>query len=483
MNPSSSKHTSINTRNNYKNNKETMKWIDVLFMLILLWSVISTMLLIQQFQSNNALQKQLSNNNNGHKKHDQLNVYDHHKDSKKQKFAKKYDDMMKEHDEKANQRREMEKMHTYHLRNNVPLLANQFPFTRSLDTFKRSSQFYVYVVHSTTTSGDDTNADQTNTSPLEWSEVRWKELVINWGRQTSFDDLLSMTTILHENTKKGTKKSNNALSNNEGIMKKKLILHCLPKSASTTLRRACYKNMKDNCPEIEFPRQQDPFGYRNVTDFFRAVKECKDINHFCVQGGDADMSVINYEAEEEADDDREPYHFVHMVPFRKFDDWVESAIKQIYIIDGHCNRIDNLLDECLGYRELYMELYPKSVLSLLTGMTFSANGKGISSKDKHHILLYNYKDVSTIVPQVSDFFGLDPMPRTDMRHKDQREEGTCPAETSIKFHKCHDETLMKSDAIRGLDRERMRRKDGDRRMKTLLRMMKKAEEERNEEKE
>ena len=72
------------------------------------------------------------------------------------------------------------------------------------------------------------------------------------------------------------------------------------------------------------------------------------------------------------------------------------------------------------------------------------------------------------------------MPRTDMRHKDQREEGTCPAETSAKFHECHDETLMKSDAIRGLEKERTRRKESNRRMKTLLRMMRKAEEEKEE---
>ena len=455
-------------------NSTTMEKIDMMFAFILLWGIVSTTLLIHQFHKNSTLQRQLSENQR-EAQPKKLEVTDEpttkswneeSRRAKARKMEEKYNDKMKQRDEKREQRLAEQKLHEKQLQQNIPMVADQFPFTRSLETFVRSKSFYIYVVHSSSSPGDGSDA----TTPLEWHEVGYKDLVQNWGRNTTFDDLLDMSITLHDN-------NNKKQSTTEGIMKRKLILHCLPKAASTTLRRACYKNQKDDCPAIEFPRQQDPFGYRQVDDFFKAVKECTEINHFCVQGGDAGMSVINYEHGEDSEyDEREPFHFVHMVPFRKFDDWVASAIKHIYTIDGNCNRIERLLDECLGYRELYVELYSKSVLSLLTGFTFEANAKGISSQDKHHILLYNYKDVDTIVSQVSDFFGLDPLPRTDVRHKEVKgEAGTCPDVISDKFHKCHDETLIRSDAIRKLPTEIRRRVKNDRRMKSLLRELKEKE--------
>ena len=486
-----------------------MKWIDMIFILILVWTVISTTLLIQQFNNNHILQQKLKDT----KQHQ----HKRHKSSRRMNLVNKFNNKIQQDDaarlEKVQRREEQKKIHEYQLRSNIPMSANQFPFTRSIERFTRSSQFFIYVV----------NKNQLDDSlPLQWSEVRWKELVLNWNQETTFDTLLGMTTPLHD--KKNIKLPS---FEEEGIMSKKFVLHCLPKAASTTLRRACYAHQKESCPEIEFPQQQDPFGYRKVDDFFTAVKKCKDINHFCVQGGDANMSIINYKGadkddmkegednkdgtpkddnwvntskeegeeadniitptKEERDDmkddnlDREPFHFIHMVPFRNYNDWVESAIKQIYTIDGSCNRIDRLLDEgCFGYRELYFELYPKIVLSMLTGMAFDANGnhEDVQSKDKHHILLYNYVDVSTIVTRVSDYFDIEPMPGTNSRKKEVRAEGTCPSEISEKFHTCYDETLMtKSDAIRNLEMESKRRNDQARKFKTLLARIKKAEDE------
>jgi len=448
-----------------------MKWIDMIFILILVWTVISTMLLIQQFNSNHMLQQQLSDaKQHQHKRH---------KSSRRMNDVNKFNNKIQQDDaarlEKVQRREEQKKIHEYQLRSNIPMSANQFPFTRSIERFTRSSQFFIYVV----------NKNQLDDSlPLQWSEVRWKELVLNWNPETKFDTLLGMATPLHD--KKNIKLPS---FEEEGIMSKKFVLHCLPKAASTTLRRACYEHQKESCPEIEFPQQQDPFGYRKVDDFFYAVKKCKDINHFCVQGGDANMSIINYKGsdtddtqkkgDETKDDnlDREPFHFIHMVPFRNYNNWVESAIKQIYTIDGSCNRIDKLLDEgCFGYRELYFELYPKIVLSMLTGMAFDANGDENVSKDKHHILLYNYVDVSTIVTRVSDYFDIEPMSGTNSRKKEVRAEGTCPSEISEKFHTCYDDSLMtKSDAIRNLEMESKRRKDKDRKFKTLLARIKKVE--------
>mmetsp|Transcript_3538 Transcript_3538/g.9039 ORF Transcript_3538/g.9039 Transcript_3538/m.9039 type:complete len:487 (+) Transcript_3538:123-1583(+) len=460
-------------RSSNKNNK--MAKIEIIFSFILVWSIIASILLVQQFHNNAALERQLSESRKLF-----LFVKNREKKKKKQDELKaKYDDMTNMHSswEVEEQDRPKVKELEYNASEKgsgqkKSMATNQFPFTRSLENFRNSKGTFIYVVQSTsTTQSGNEGGIISLPSPLQWSEVRWKDLVVNWGRNTTFDGLLKMSTRLEYPTRWRHTKA----SSSEGMMQKKFVLHCLPKAASTTLRRACYTNMKQYCKAIDFPVQNDPFGYRNVTDFFTAVKVCRDIDHFCIQGGDVQMSVINYEGEESMeqddggeDDEREPFHFIHMVPFRNFDDWVESAIKQIFGIDKNCDRINILLDQCIGYRELYMELYPKSVLSLLTGMIFNANGKGISGKDKHHILLYNYKDTDSTVSQVSEFFDIDPMPHTGSRLKGKGDEETCPDVISEKFHKCHDEALITADAIRNLKKERKRRTKNDRVLKTAI---------------
>ncbi|KAL3823723.1 hypothetical protein ACHAXA_007294 [Cyclostephanos tholiformis] len=329
--------------------------------------------------------------------------------------------------------------------------ANQFPLTRSLESFRDPNDFFIYVVHTASTSGSG------DSSSLEWKEVRWGDLAAKWGRDTSFDDIIQMSTELHNERGMNTESM-------EGAMKKKFLLHCLPKAASTTLREACMHETLHKCRSF-FARKSPP-GYRSIIDFFKAVNECTDINHFCVQGGSLEMDVMNFNDGEKGD--REPYHFLHLIPFRKFDDWVDAAISQIFYVDGQCERVDKLLDQCLGYRELYIELYTKSVLALLVGMTLNTNWDGNLSKDKHHILLYNYKDTDSIVSLVSNFFGMDSLQRTNRRHKERSSNETCPDSISKKFHDCHYETLLKTTVISNFDAEKKRRKANDIKMKRLV---------------
>ncbi len=275
-------------------------------------------------------------------------------------------------------------------------------------------------------------------------------------------------------------------------MRTKMILHSLPKTASTTLRVACNIHLRKQCTAIDYPIQQDPFGYRNITEFHRAITECSNIHHFCIQGGSTNMDVINFEEDGSGntqqlhpDSTREPYHFIHMIPFRNFHEWVESAIKQIYSIDGSCSRVDKLLDHCLGYRELYFELYSKSVLSLLASMIFHSrfneqqqqqDTSGNTSVDRHYLVLYNYKDTESIITQVSDFFHLPPLPRTNLRMKDHTSKsGTCHDSDVIaeKFHNCHDEALLSYNDSSTLEDEKKRRMQNTRKMGQILRFMKK----------
>jgi hypothetical protein len=443
-----------------------MARVDSVFAIILVWGVVTTMLVNHLTHTNSAVHRQRTENqarvtrpkaDNGETKN-----RDHHKGQNRgqqlredrgiqKKTSRRQKSGAARRNESGKGSRERQPSDDQRLRQTPGVSAGQSPLTRSLETFEEPSGFLIYVVHIPSESG--------NPSPLEWREVRWGDLAAYWGRDTSFDDILQMSTEL--NNELGIKSASM-----KGVMKKKLILHCLPKTASTTLREACVVETSRKC-EALFTRKS-PYGYRNINDFFRAVRECTNINHFCIQGGSLEMDVMNFEDREKGD--REPYHFLHMVPFRKFDDWVDSAIRHIFSVDGHCDRVGKLLDQCLGYRELYMELYTKSALSLLIGMTLRSNQNGIPSKDKHHILLYNYEDTESAVSQVSNLFGIDPLRRTDRKHKEKSKHETCPDSISIakKFHDCHDHTLLKPTVISDFAAEERRRKKNYMTMKDLV---------------
>jgi hypothetical protein len=343
--------------------------------------------------------------------------------------------------------------------------SNEFPFTRSFRSFKTPENFFIYAV----------NAPSSDNSSLEWSEIPWKQLVNNWGPSTTFDDIITYGSLLEQ-------------TDSQPALSKKLVIHCLPKTASTTLRDACNKLLDEKCPDGPKSHDHDPYGYRNPTEFHHVVRTCTEVHQFCVQGGDlSTTNVIGYsgktgdlvwELEKEEEKNTDPMHFVHLVPFRNFNEWAASALKQIYEVDGKCDRIEEMLEQCLGYRELYFELYTKSVLVGLIGRSLNDNASNEDNpwrKHNHHIVLYNYQDTSTIVTDVSNFFNIEPMPHTSKDLKGTRKEGTCPTDVLNAFHKCHDDTLIGMDAIRDFELETEKQKKKHRAMLKILSDHRKSE--------
>ncbi|KAL7468439.1 hypothetical protein ACHAXS_008668 [Conticribra weissflogii] len=454
---------------------------NVMFAFILAWSIISTAIIVFQHHQNVELQQRLSQptsssspvtslpapqsrmmrrgdgNENGFGRQFERRMGDQHRRRRRRTNRKMIDD--RDQEERRTSRQVKINSNSEH--DNF-VENNSFPFTRSLRSFANSQHFFINVVQSASTN----NSEQ---SPLEWSEVSWKDLMAKWGRSTTFSDLIGFSMpILPEDSSQALKY---ATSFDE---KPKMILHCLPKTASTTLRSACREHSRSKCAFAKAQKYRpDPYGYRDVDKFYTAVARCPDLHHYCVQGGDASMTIINYEGPPERDDDSQssengdvqsgPHHFVHLVPFRNFDEWAASALRQIYEVDEQCEDIDNLLEHCLGYRELYMELYPKSVLALQIGMALNRNNAdplgNMHDFHQHHIVLYDYKQIDDIMKKMSDYFDVPPMPKTDQEAKKIRTEGTCPEKTLERFHECHDETLMTMDAIVDLKQERKRRRD------------------------
>ncbi len=424
----------------------------MIFMLIITWGAISTTTVVIQYHRNVDLQHRLSLKTTSSvmiPRRDKAGT--NVQSIKEQKNKRRLKRKTKQTDSRGVTPIKVRPSHHSSVANSA-IHINSFPFTRSLRSYTDADNFFIHIVQSTT-------ANEDQRSYLKWSEVRWRDVQTKWDRNTIFSDLIALSTPLHPDETSKTLRY--APSSSE---KPKIVIHCLPKTASTTLRVACREHIRKNCEFIgNMPLRQDPYGYRDVDKFFDAVGKCPDVHHFCVQGGDASMTILDYDGEldekvknnDETDNlingeevESASYRFIHLVPFRNFDDWAASALKQIYVIDGQCDDIDNLLEQCLGYRELYMELYPKSVLALQIGMALNASKRGNTHNlHQHHIVLYDYKQIDDIMKGMSDFFDVPSMPKTDQEAKKIRSEGTCPEKTLERFHECHDEALMKMDVI------------------------------------
>ena len=184
---------------------------DSVFFIILAWSVVSTTLLAWQFRRNAELERQAADA-----------MRRGRRPNAKGEGVREF-------------RNDPQQMHRVHLEKRKTRTSSGFPFERSLDAFTRSSEFYLSLAASPSGDGDGDGAPPR----LEWSEATWKTLAGRWDRAATFADLLDLSTPLRGDARPDV-----------GALPTKLILHCVPKAASTTLRNACKRNMAKHCGEV-----------------------------------------------------------------------------------------------------------------------------------------------------------------------------------------------------------------------------------------
>ncbi|KAL7452789.1 hypothetical protein ACHAXS_000284, partial [Conticribra weissflogii] len=136
-----------------------------------------------------------------------------------------------------------------------------------------------------------------------------------------------------------------------------VIFHCSPKTGSTTLRLACKKNLETTCGLVTNSRR-DPYAYMMSNEFFSMVRSCNKTNYFCAK----DIKML---FDIPAFDD---VHFIHVFPFRNYDEWAQSAMKQIYSRspDKECELLrDKYINQncTYHYTELDFRQYSKTGLA------------------------------------------------------------------------------------------------------------------------
>ena len=231
----------------------------------------------------------------------------------------------------------------------------------------------------------------------EFAVSDWPQISRAWDSKSSFQDLLTVGTLA---SIKMQSPSNRII----------FILHNHPKMASTTLRRACWENLR---------------------------RTCEDTAHFCVKGWHYHSQ--NFPSNMTIYQSR-PIVFIHLFPFRKFDEWAASATKQIFV--GHseagCNEAAKRLEKCDGWLELDFAKYSKRNIAWMIEIKIP-RGRQLH---EHHFFLYNFSHVQPTLARLSRLYQVPMMEYLDMQYKQIRRNGTCPIHTLERFHECFDDQLL-----------------------------------------
>jgi len=150
--------------------------------------------------------------------------------------------------------------------------------------------------------------------------------------------------------------------------------------------------------------------------------------------------------------------FVHMFPFRMYDEWARSALKQQYDARGSkgCNTAKSLLEECKHNRmEIDFRKYGKTELSKFKeGVVQRMNlydddeekkKQTIMMNDEQHVfLLYHHRELNRVLETLSVVYDQPLLPGSDGKGKEVRPEGTCVNDTKLlqMFHDCFSSELM-----------------------------------------
>ena len=267
-------------------------------------------------------------------------------------------------------------------------------------------------------------------SSHELSTREWKSIARQWNRNTTYTDILqSNSTIPHAMI---------PFPKNKRIL---VFHHLMPKTASSTLRQSCQDTQLDTCGiEPKGPGNKRPDGYMTIKRVIQVMIECPKTTHYCVKA-DTQPLTRNYTQFHETN------AFLHLFPFRNYDEWVVSALKQVYFRDGEkgCLEEDKLLDECQPHKyELDFDRYGKSSLSYFLRSWRWLKRKQLGFEEHHHMLMYDYRYLHGTLESLHEMYDIPLLAGTDAKKNSDRPEGTCQDDVKLlqKFHDCFSDALI-----------------------------------------
>jgi len=312
----------------------------------------------------------------------------------------------------------------------------------------------------------------------------WGNIAPHWNRTTQYSNLLNLATTVPSSLP--NQQYNNTINNKK--RRQIILIHCGPKLGSSTLRKACEENMEQTCPQINFTayinhaevEEKGPAGYFGGDRMLSLMNECVDTHYFCVRDIEVmhmlppsttttttttTSATIESDKATTAATMAQNVEYVHLFPFRNYNEWVESAIKQLYDRYGEleCSLAMNRWDggKCQHYRmepdiRLYsrvdLDRFQHGVVRQINEFHEKSNNYSSSSDDnlleegeqeQHTFLLYLYKDLERVMELINTTYHIPMLPGTDTKLKGERPEGTCNESVVEQFHECFSDELMK----------------------------------------
>ncbi|KAL9179085.1 hypothetical protein ACHAXT_000127 [Thalassiosira profunda] len=252
------------------------------------------------------------------------------------------------------------------------------------------------------------------------AETTWGRLANAWNRTTQYDDLLAFAKPIPSLPPQSPKR----------II---VVIHCGPKTGSTTLRVACKFNLEKTCGvDRRAGDKHAPLGYMDEAKLYPLMRKCTNTTHFCGKGISMPYDVEAFE----------DVAFVHMFPFRQYDEWAASALKQAYDRgrETGCEKAEALMADCTPSRmEIDFRKYGKTELSKFKeGVVKRMDEKG----ERHVFLLYHHRELDGVLGRLSEAYDIPTLPGSSGRGKEVRPEGTCDGGVLERFHDCFSGRLM-----------------------------------------
>ncbi len=260
------------------------------------------------------------------------------------------------------------------------------------------------------------------------AQTTWGTLAKQWNRTAQYEDLLQLATPISTLPSLDTTTTSIQHSTRPIIM-----IHCGPKTGSTTLRTACKHNLEKTCGIPRRTNGHYPEGYMDKNKLFPLIRKCTNTSHFCAKeiAMPTDIPTYNHAM------------FIHMFPFRNYDEWARSALKQQYDRgrENGCKKTEALLEECKHSRmEIDFRKYGKTELSKFKeGVVQRMNER---EGEQHIFLLYHHRELNEVLSKLSDLYSIPLLPGSDGKGKETRPEGTCDDRLLEMYHDCFSSQLM-----------------------------------------
>ncbi len=255
------------------------------------------------------------------------------------------------------------------------------------------------------------------------SLLPWRDLASIWDRNATFDILARMSCEL----------TLPKIPPNDNY-RVVIILHSSPKMGSTTLRIACSRSLEESCGRKSTNRLQ-PDGFKDGAKLTGIIRKCTSTHHFCVK---SEMFPAEIEIEP-----FENTSFFHLYPFRNYDDWTISALKQEFDRGGaeQCKKAEASMDACHDARpELAFFKYTKARMSSALPQIVRRVNK---MRESHHVVLYPYAEIDELLSAFNKTYPVPMLSGSAKMYNAERPEGTCDGSVLDKFHKCFTHKLDK----------------------------------------